>query len=69
MKVRVASESVDVVRSVLAEAPAQATIEVVPDSRMGRGDIVFETSAGQLDASIDTQLQEIQRGFADRLRG
>ena len=69
MKVRVASESVDVVRSVFAEAPAQATIEVVPDSRMGRGDIVFETSAGQLDASIDTQLQEIQRGFADRLRG
>ncbi len=69
MKVRVASESADIVRSALAQAPAQATIEVVPDSRMGRGDIVFETSAGQLDTSIDTQLQEIQRGFADRLRG
>jgi flagellar biosynthesis/type III secretory pathway protein FliH len=29
--------------------------------------MLFETSVGELDASIETQLQEIQRGFADRL--
>jgi flagellar biosynthesis/type III secretory pathway protein FliH len=28
---------------------------------------VFETAHGNLDASIESQLQEIERGLADRL--
>jgi flagellar biosynthesis/type III secretory pathway protein FliH len=28
---------------------------------------LFETALGDLDASVETQLQEIQRGFADRI--
>jgi flagellar biosynthesis/type III secretory pathway protein FliH len=29
---------------------------------------VFESARGNLDASIESQLQEIERGLADRLR-
>jgi flagellar biosynthesis/type III secretory pathway protein FliH len=32
------------------------------------GDVIFETTHGNLDASIESQLREIERGFADRLR-
>jgi flagellar biosynthesis/type III secretory pathway protein FliH len=30
--------------------------------------VVVETARGKLDASLDTQLAEIERGLADRLR-
>jgi flagellar biosynthesis/type III secretory pathway protein FliH len=30
--------------------------------------VIFETRHGNLDASVDSQLQEIERGLADRLR-
>jgi flagellar biosynthesis/type III secretory pathway protein FliH len=45
-------------------APA---VTVVADPKMRAGDVIFETSLGELDCSIETQLQEIERGFADRL--
>ena len=48
-------------------APGQA-IEVVADAGRQAGDVVFETERGNLDASVETQLQEIERGLADRLR-
>ncbi len=32
------------------------------------GAVVFETERGNLDASVESQLQEIERGLADRLR-
>lgn len=40
-------------------------VEIVPDASLGAGSVVFETSRGELDASVDTQLAEIGRGFAD----
>lgn len=43
-------------------------LEVVADGRLTRGSAIFETSRGDLDASADTQLAEIERGFADVLR-
>ncbi len=67
LRVRVCPEAAKMVRSILEQAGAGPAIEVTPDNKMGVGDIVFETSVGQLDASIETQLQEVQRGFADRL--
>ena len=67
LRVRVAPDAIGVMRSVLERAAGGHGIEVTSDHRMGVGDIVFETAMGELDASIDTQLQEIQRGFADRL--
>jgi len=66
-RIRVCPASAEAMRTVLTQAGAGPGIEVTADNKMGIGDIVFETSVGQLDASIDTQLQEIQRGFTDRL--
>ncbi len=43
-------------------------VEVVPDPQLERGGLVFETARGTLDASVDTQLEEIDRGLADLLR-
>ncbi len=36
-----------------------------PDASLAPGSAIFETSRGELDASVDTQLAEIDRGFAD----
>ena len=45
-----------------------ANVEVVPDPSRQPGAVIFETQRGNLDASIESQLQEIERGLADRLR-
>lgn len=42
--------------------------EVVGDAALERGGAVFETSRGNLDASVSVQLQEIERGFIDLVR-
>jgi flagellar assembly protein FliH len=42
-------------------------VEVVPDTTLERGAAIFETVRGSLDASITTQLAEIERGFGDLL--
>jgi flagellar biosynthesis/type III secretory pathway protein FliH len=41
---------------------------VIPDPSRQPGDVVFETERGNLDVSVDSQLREIERGLADRLR-
>ena len=38
-----------------------------PDSTLEIGAVVVDTTRGQLDASIKSQLEEIERGFADHL--
>ena len=43
-------------------------VEVIADSSREPGDVIFETGRGNLDASVDSQLQEIERGLTDRLR-
>jgi len=43
-------------------------VEVVADPGCQPGSVVFETARGSLDASVDTQLREIERGLADCLR-
>ena len=52
----------------LKQAPGGNTVEVVADSSREPGAIIFETARGNLDASVDAQLQEIERGLVDRLR-
>ena len=47
---------------------AGANIEVIADASRQPGDAIFETERGNLDASVDSQLQEIERGLIDRLR-
>jgi flagellar assembly protein FliH len=42
-------------------------VEVIADPTLERGAAMFETVKGTLDASVDTQLDEIERGFLDVL--
>lgn len=43
-------------------------IEIIADGSLRPGSAIFETSRGDLDAGIDTQLGEIERGLADVVR-
>ena len=52
----------------LKQAPGGNTVEVVADASREPGALIFETARGNLDASVDAQLQEIERGLVDRLR-
>ena len=42
-------------------------LALVRDPALVSGSAIFETSRGELDASVDTQLEEIQKGLADTL--
>lgn len=55
------------VRRFVEQAAGPATIEIATDPRLECGAIRLETAQGQLDASIETQLKEIERGLADRM--
>jgi flagellar assembly protein FliH len=46
---------------------ATARITLKPDPRLEPGAVVVETLHGEIDASLETQLSEIQRGMADLL--
>jgi flagellar assembly protein FliH len=67
-KIRVYPASVNAVRSALERNGGMAAIEISGDGALQPGALLFETSLGELDASVETQLQEIERGFADRLQ-
>jgi flagellar assembly protein FliH len=43
-------------------------LEIAPDGSLTPGSAIFETSRGDLDASIETQLSEIDRGLTDALK-
>lgn len=66
-RVRIPPSALEPVRSALERAGMIPAVTVIADPKLHNGDIVFETALGELDASIETQLQEIERGFADRL--
>jgi len=57
----------EAVRRFVEQSAASSNIEIVVDVDLKGGDIRIETPQGQLDASVDTQLKEIERGLADQL--
>jgi flagellar assembly protein FliH len=57
----------DFVQSVLDRARPDRSIELVADETLRQGSLLFETEHGDLDASVDSQLEEIRRGLVDRL--
>jgi flagellar assembly protein FliH len=67
-RVRVHPAHAALVTSCLEQYSAGAKVEVLGDPSREVGTVVFETQRGNLDASIDSQLQEIERGLADCLR-
>lgn len=65
-KVRVHPGHEQALRHCLHSCHAQG-IELVSDGSLNQGDVIIETKRGNLEASIETQLAEIERGFADRI--
>jgi flagellar assembly protein FliH len=66
-RVRVRPEDAAFITAYLDHIGSPQRIEVTPDPALERGGLIFETSRGEMDASIETQLEEIERGFADVL--
>jgi flagellar assembly protein FliH len=69
IRIRAHSEIAAAVRSTLEKRNALAAVEIAVDHSLPCGSLFFEMERGGLDASIDTQLEEIERGLADRLGG
>jgi flagellar assembly protein FliH len=67
-RVRVHPAHAVLVKGCLEQHSAGAKVEILPDASREMGTVVFETQRGNLDASVDSQLQEIERGLADCLR-
>ncbi len=67
-RVRVHPSHAAQVTAYLHKAIPASTVAVIPDPACEPGAVVFETDRGNLDASVDSQLQEIERGLIDRLQ-
>jgi flagellar assembly protein FliH len=65
LEVRVHAANADIVRTALQKMGAPAAISVVGDPHLEPGAVCVETRRGGFDASAETQIEEIQRGFAD----
>ena len=63
---RVHPALVEPIRNALARL-ASRPIDVAGDANLETGGLIFETGRGQLDVSINSQLDEIERGLIDRL--
>jgi flagellar assembly protein FliH len=66
-RVRVHPDQAKIVRTCLDEMGRSQAIEVVNDASQSKGGAVFEISRGSLDASVETQLREIECGLTDQL--
>jgi flagellar assembly protein FliH len=66
--VKVHPSHVALVTACLQRATSGGQVDVIPDPSSQPGSVIFETKRGNLDASVDSQLQEIERGLTDRLR-
>lgn len=67
-QVRTDPQSVTTVRKLVEGLDLPRAVKVAADPGLRPGSLLIETTRGQLDASIETQLNEIQRGFIDIVR-
>lgn len=65
-RVRVSPQDAPAIQQRLTGMPFK--VEIAADAKLQRGSAIFETNQGTLDASIETQLGEIERGFADLMK-
>ena len=66
-RVRVHPDQEPMVRRCLQQMGRGAEVEIVKDPAQAKGGAIFEISRGALDASVDTQLREIERGLVDEM--
>ena len=67
-RLQVAPYDATFLRKHIAELHLPERVEVVADPALPRGSLLLQTARGSMDASVETQLQEIDRGFADLVR-
>ncbi len=67
-RVRVSRADAPMVAQHLEKMGLPRPIEVIADPGLPRGSAILVSSRGALDASVETQLAEIERGFADLVR-
>ena len=65
LAIRVAPSDAPRVSARLAGLHLPGRVEVIADSTLAWGSVLFDTERGQHDASVDTQFEEIDRGLAD----
>jgi flagellar assembly protein FliH len=66
-RVRIHPSQEALLRSMLEHSPQARAVHFQPDPTLQRGAAIFETTRGNLDASVETQLREIEQGLTDRL--
>src|ERR1700733_14929881 len=64
-QVRVSRQDAAMVRQFFEQMGLPHRVEVLADPNLEPGSVILESSRGLLDASVDTQLAEIDRGLAD----
>ncbi len=67
-RVRVSREDAPMIQQYLEKMGLPQRVEVIADPGLERGAAILDSSRGALDASVETQLAEIERGFADLVR-
>lgn len=67
-RLRINPEDVAALQRHLAALGMPPRMEVVEDASLERGSVVVESARGNLDASVSTQLKEIERGLVDLVR-
>jgi flagellar assembly protein FliH len=67
-RIRVHPSHAAAVTACLKQVASASPVEVIPDASREVGTVIFETDRGNLDASVESQLREIERGLGDRLR-
>src|SRR5438045_2982796 len=67
-RVRLHPDHVPALRVALERLGMGAKVEIIADPAQEPGAAIFEMTRGNLDASMDSQLREIERGLADRFQ-
>jgi flagellar assembly protein FliH len=67
-RIRVMPADAKLLEGCLASLNLPARVVLTADPSLERGSVILETARGTLDSSVETQLQEIDRGFADLVR-
>ena len=67
-QVRVSRQDAAMVRQFFEQMGLPQRVEVIADAGLAQGGVTIESARGSLDASVDTQLAEIERGFADLVK-
>lgn len=67
-RLRVSPADAATIQEHRAKLQIPPALEISPDASLTPGSAIFETTRGDLDASVDTQLAEIDRGLTDILK-